>query len=580
MNIENLKYSDILLQNKSLMGIKTEISYKISVLANVTVNPIKEMLELLLRNNQIKPDIEIGNYDNIIQDSINYKNANLVIVFLDLYKIVESFQTFFEDLTDERYEELNRSVTNEIELIINNLRDCPAVVFNTFTSSYFTSNYTQKSRKDIFADELNRYLIQNIIPNVTTIDIGKIITQIGKDKSVDLKLYNLTKTLYTISFLKNYVSAIEPIILGNTGKLKKAIVFDCDNTLWKGILGEDGMEKIDMSSVSANGKYFNTVQKIALYLSKKGIIVGLCSKNNEEDVREVLLHHKDLVLKEEHIVIQKINWVDKATNLKSIAKELNIGLDSIVFVDDSPFEISLINEQLPEILTLQVPKTLYEYPDFMLKNVYKYFNLKLNDDDTQKTQIYKQQYQREKEKENFENIEDYLRTLKICINAYKDNKDFIPRISQLTQKTNQFNLTTRRYTENQINQFIKSDNYYVFCASVSDKFGENGITTLCILKNITDDKKTVSIDTLLMSCRIIGRNIEYKFFEFLVDWLKNNNVSNINSEYIPTKKNIQVEKFYDDLGFELIKEDNERKEYMLRLKEFKSRNTDYIKLTY
>jgi FkbH-like protein len=209
-----------------------------------------------------------------------------------------------------------------------------------------------------------------------------------------------------------------------------------------------------MSVSSKIGKFYHVVQQIAVYLSKKGIIVGICSKNNEQDVKDVLNNHPDMILKEDYIVIKKVNWIDKASNLRAIAIELNIGIDSLVFVDDSDFEINLIKEQIPEIRTIQVPTNIADYPNELIKNIYKYFNLFLNSDDAKKTEMYKQQFERENTKSSFySTIDEYLSSLEIELIILKNDESHIPRISQLTQKTNQFNLTTERYTEKQIEQF-------------------------------------------------------------------------------------------------------------------------------
>ena len=409
-------------------------------------------------------------------------------------------------------------------------------------------------------------------------NIDKLFAHIGFKQSIDYRFYHSSKAPYTFAFLKNYVAAIETVFLRNTGKLKKAIIFDCDNTLWKGVIGEDGMDGIEMSPTSKSGKFYHLVQRIAVFLSKRGVIVGLCSKNNEQDVLDVLRNHKDMVLKEEHIVIKKVNWADKASNLRAIASELNIGIDSLVFVDDSNFEINLIKEQVPEIFTIQVPTTISDYPDLILKNVYTYFNLVLNSDDAMKTEMYKQQFERENSKTAYSSIKDYLASLEIELTVVKNDKALMPRIAQLTQKTNQFNLTTIRYTENHVNQFLSNKSYQVYALFVKDKFGDNGLTGVCIAKEDENDQKNVFIDSLLMSCRIIGRNIEIVFVNHIINELRKSGYQTLAAEYIPSKKNIQVEDFYDKLGFNLIQNINGAKQYTLNITSFIPKKVSYIKI--
>lgn len=574
--MENLKYSEILQQNHFLKATIKGVPYKVSVLSNVTINSIKEILEYSLRTNQINPSVELGNYDNIIQDSSKCKDSNLVIVFFDMLNIVDSVSTFFEDLNDDLYNNLKNRIYSEIDIILDNLKECQSVIFNTFSSNYFISHYSQNSTLEGLVVELNDYLNQRKRINVSLLNIDKIFSKIGINQSIDFRLYNSSKAPYTLSFFKNYVSAIEPIILKNTGKLKKAIVFDCDNTLWNGIIGEDGIDKIEMSASSHIGRFYNKVQQMAVYLSRHGIIVCVCSKNNELDVNEVLLNHPDILLKDEYIALKKINWEDKATNLIAIASELNIGLDSIVFVDDSSFEINLIKEQIPEIVSLQVPVTLHAYPDFLLQNIYKYFNLSLNSEDAKRTEIYKQQFEREREKKTHKSIDEYLSSLNITLTIYKDDIIQIPRISQLTQKTNQFNITTKRYTESQIANMMSESNEHVFAVSVEDKFGDNGLTAVCIIKTDFQDKRNCNIDTFLMSCRIIGRNIEFALFDYIMNWLVSHNYATVTAEYILTKKNEQVQNFYSSMGFVLIRDEEGASFYCLELSKYQAKNISYI----
>lgn len=576
--MKNLKYTEILKLNKELEGNIQSKPYEIGILSNVTVNSLKEILEYLCRINRIEPKIEFGNFDNIVQDSASLKDKDLNIVIYDVLNIVDQVSEFFEDLEDEKYNSLINKLFTEIDIIFENLKNTATVIFSSFSSLYYNYNNTNFSKIEIFVKELNSYVEKNKTSNVSIINIDKIFALIGFNQSIDYRFYHSSKAPYTFAFLKNYVSAIEPVILRNSGKLKKAIIFDCDNTLWKGVIGEDGIDGIDMSPSSNLGKFFHLVQRIAVFLSKRGVIIGLCSKNNENDVLEVLRNHKDIILKEEHIVIKKVNWDDKASNLREIAFDLNVGLDSMIFVDDSNFEINLINEKVPEILTIQVPIVLSDYPDILLRNIYSYFNLVLNSDDARKTEMYKQQFEREKNKTTFNSIEDYLASLEIELTVVKNDKSFIPRIAQLTQKTNQFNLTTHRYTESKVEYFTSDNKHVVYAMFVKDKFGDNGLTGVCIVKEDENNLKNVILDSFLMSCRIIGRNIEFVFIDHIINELANKGYQTLGADYIQSSKNALVENFYDKVGFNIIENTNGTKKYELKIESFEIKNIDYIKL--
>ena len=576
-NMKNLKYSEILKINNELGSNIKSNSYDISILSNITINQIKEILEYSLRKENIKANVRIGDYDNIVQDSLKYKDSNSVFIFWEICNLIDGLQYKIELFNENDLNELLEKTKSEIDLVLKNLEKTSLILFNKFTSIPFYYSNITKSNLEKFADQLNQYL-EDIIPkNVKLVDLGKIIANVGINKCIDLRYYSSSKALYTIEFFKTYAEYIKPFIISANGKSKKVLIFDCDNTLWKGILGEDGFDNIEMSPRTKDGSIFYEIQHIALSLNQQGILIGLCSKNNPRDTEEVIKSHPDMQLKDEHITINKSNWSDKVTNLRKIAKELNIGLDSLVFVDDSAFEVNLIKKQLPEITVLQVPERLYEYPKMLRENIGLFYNLSLTAEDKKKIEMYKQQVNRETVKKEFTDIEDYLSSLELKMTIYEDNKSIIPRMAQMSQKTNQFNLTTKRYTEVDIKNFIENENSKVFTFSVSDKFGDSGVTGLCII-NIDDNSKTADIDTLLMSCRIIGRNIEYSFMDCLINFLNNKKIKRITSKYIKTIKNEQVSEFYDKCSFSLIESCDKTKEYELVIENYKPKKLNYTEV--
>jgi FkbH-like protein len=574
--MEGLKYSEIIKKNNQLAEIVGDVDpYRISILSNITCNQLQYVLSYYLRKAKLNPTIKIGDYDNIIQDSYKSANEQLVIINYDLANILNKYNNFFEDFDQEQINSLFKSITNDIDLVISNLSQVPSIVFNTFSSSSIYVNSVTPSKVTIFENKLNEYLYSKNETNLNILDINLVVAKIGYTDAFDFRMFYLSKTLYTIPFWKEYVYCLSSIVFKNTGKLKKAIIFDCDNTLWKGVLGEDGMQGIDMDPQSKIGQIYNKVQQIIVWLSKQGVIIGICSKNNLSDIDEVLLKHSDITLKKNHIVISKVNWQDKATNLRNIAKELNIGLDSLIFVDDSSFEINLIKEQLPEILTLQVPTSIHEYPNMLLKLVQSNFYLSGDKNDIDKTQQYKTQFQREEEKTNHQSLEDYLSNIGIEIEIRKNESLQIPRISQLTQKTNQFNLTTKRYTENQIEDYINKNNDTVFSVFVKDNFGESGLTAVII---VNENGKVANIDSFMMSCRIMGRNIEKAIMNHLIKRYQDKGFTEFTAAYFPTLKNKPVLSFYEDSGFEIIRENDNNKYYKTNISEYLFKEVSYIKI--
>lgn len=558
-----MKYSEIINENKKLEQ-NDKPTYKIAVLSNIMVHQSKEICEYSLRKNTINAEVILGDYDNIVQDSLKYQNVNVVLIFWELWNLIDGLQYKIESLSDDEFSAIINKTKQEIDMVFNNLSKVSLVVVNKFSSLVFNYLSLVQNRIDVLSNELNEYLITK--KNIKLIDIDKVIAFLSIEKSIDLRYYYSSKTLYSIGFYKQYFEYVKPVFLSANGKTKKALIFDCDNTLWKGILGEDGFDKI---------KIYKEIQHIAIMLAKKGVILGLCSKNNPQDVNEVLEKHPDMILKDEHIIIKKVNWENKVSNLKAIAKELNIGLDSLVFVDDSNFEVNLIKEELPMVEVFQVPAKDYEYAMIMRKISNLFYYPKETKEDLEKVRMYKSQVKRAEEEQSIGDIEEYLKSLELVVSTYIDDSKEISRISQMTQKTNQFNLTTKRYTEADIENFINSSNYTVIAIGVSDKFGDNGIVGVAILEHQND---LVIIDTLLMSCRVLGRNIEYKFMDIIVDRLNSKGVDKIESNYLKTYKNEQVSNLYDRYGFEIIEKNDDQTRYKILVKDYKNKNLNYIRV--
>jgi FkbH-like protein len=573
--MKNLKYSEILKLNKELED-STQKSYNISLLSNVIVHQGKEIIEYLLRDSGINANIVLGDYDNIVQDSRKQIKTNATIIFWELSNLVDGLQYKIDLLTEDKYKEIEQKIESEIEYVVKNLEQCPLLLINNFSSIFFSKFAITNSKLDKLSDRLNKFIGRLNQSNIKLINLDKIITDIGTNNSFDARYYYSSKAPYTVSFFKNYAQAIKPLIMSSNGMAKKALIFDCDNTFWKGILGEDGIDGIDVSAETKNGVIFQEIQSIALSLSQSGVILGLCSKNNPEDVDEVLANHTDMVLRDKDITIKEVNWSDKATNLRNIAKILNIGLDSMVFVDDSHFEVNLIKEQLPEVTVLQVPEKLYEYPQMLRNNLGLFYNLSSTVEDSNKTGIYREQIHREEVKTEFSNIDDYLASLKIIVNVFKNERSLIPRMAQMTQKTNQFNLTTKRYTEAEIENMVLSSTTDVIAFSVKDNYGDSGVTGLCIVD--IDNNEDAFIDTFLMSCRVIGRNIEYVFMDYIIQYIIDKKISIIESKYKKTLKNKQVEKFYDGCSFNLMNETETIKNYNLTVNEYEQSKIKYIEV--
>jgi len=557
-----MKYSEIIRLNHELEGALKETEYKVVILSNIMVHQSKDICEYLLRVESVNASVSIGEYDNIVQDSAKIQDVNAVLIFWEACNFIDGLQYKINTLSEIDFQSLVEKIKLEIDLVFNNLKEAPLVLINKFTSLVFDQFSLPISRINKLTSELNFYLESAIGENVKIVDINKVISKLSISSSVDLRYYYSSKTLYSVEFYKQYFEYIKPIFLSTAGKIKKALIFDCDNTLWKGVLGEDGFDNI---------KIYQEIQYLALDLAKKGVIIGICSKNNPEDVDEVLKKHQDMIIRDNDIVIKKVNWGDKASNLKLIAKELNIGTDSLVFIDDSSFEIDLIKKKLPEVRVFQVPKKEYEYGLMVRELSNLFYNSSETKEDERKVQIYKEQLQRTKGEESIGNIEDYLATLGLVLKVYIDDLTQVARISQMTQKTNQFNLTTKRYAEREITALIKEEGSTVISINVQDKYGDNGLTGLAILDNTQS-----MIGTLLLSCRVLGRNIEYQFMDVIVGIAKRNKLNELSAAYIKTNKNQQVVDFYEKCGFIKLNESDGDSQYSLQVDSYNNQDIQYI----
>jgi FkbH-like protein len=572
-----MKFSDILKNNIELGNSLSGDDFKIAVLSNVIINQLNPILEYYVRKEGVFAKCESGNYDNIVQEAEKYKEKDLVLIVWELSNLIDGLQYRADLLSEKETDDLIIRFKNEINHVFLELNKTSSIIVTKFSTIIFNHHLIKKNNFDKICDELNEYLVKTIPINCLLIDVDKIFSKISVLKSVDFRNYYSSKSLYTVDFYCELSKMISPFIFSIKGKVKKALILDCDNTLWKGIVGEDGPEGIKMSSKDSNGVVFEEIQYLIKSLSRKGVIIGINSKNNAEDVLNIFNNHKEMILLTSDLSIQKINWKDKVTNLQEISNELNIGIDSIVFMDDSDFEINLVEQYLTSIKSIQVPKHIYLYPDYFRQNINLFFNNTILKEDINRQQMYQEQVLRDHKKNQFENIQDYIKSLELNMSFYIDNYKIVSRIAQLTQKTNQFNLTTIRYTENDISVLIEDPNSLVYAFGLKDKYGDFGITGVSIVKLFGEK---AYFDSMLMSCRVLGRNIEKKFIQLILEHLKSIKVIEVNATYIKTQKNMQVENLYNQIGFTEISNFDTTKNYKGFLNDLLNNDLKYINVTY
>ena len=394
--------------------------------------------------------------------------------------------------------------------------------------------------------EINESL-RNIVKSQNSIyvyDFNQFVSKYGEKNIFDYKQFHIGDIQIAFNHIPYFAHELIGYVKPMFGVNRKCIVLDLDNTLWGGVVGEDGFDGIELGQTS-NGKAFVEFQKQLLSLWQQGIILAINSKNNFDDAMKVIREHPDMILREKHFASFKINWDDKAQNLKQIADEINIGLNSIVFFDDDKLNQERIKQEFPEVLTIEIPNDPSQYSS-ILTNLNDFNVLHRTDEDTKRGEMYAQQRQRKQFENTVSNLEQFLKQLDIKVKIKKSSEFLIPRISQLTLKTSQFNLTTRRYQEEEIKKFSQDENYVVGCAQVLDKFGDNGITGAYIVKK---NGTSWILDTFLLSCRIIGRGVENAMLSHILKDAKNNGIEEFKAEFISTPKNKPAENFLLQFGF-------------------------------
>lgn len=401
--------------------------------------------------------------------------------------------------------------------------------------------------------------------DIKIVDFSTFLNRYSINELIDWKYYFISQMALNPRLSNPFEAWFKVQISSIELKRKKCLILDLDNTLWGGILGEDGIEGVALGG-DYPGKAFSFFQHQIEELGKQGVILCVCSKNNIEDVREVWDKHPEIVLKEKHFAALKINWVNKADNIRQLAQELNIGLESMVFIDDSPAEREIVKANLPAVKVPEFPEQPYQLPQYFKEIAEKYFSIySLTKEDLSKTEQYKQNALRTSSQSLFTDMDTYIKSLTIELKITEVNNLTLQRVSQLTQKTNQFNLTTHRYTDADIKSFIEKRSK-IFTLSVSDKFGDYGLTGVCIS---TVKDKVAEFDTLLLSCRILGKRIEEAFIYYILKSLKENGIENVKATFIPSEKNSQVKEFYEKLGFNLLSDKDGTKRYELDLREKK-----------
>ncbi|WP_036877797.1 HAD-IIIC family phosphatase [Xylanibacter oryzae] len=475
-------------------------------------------------------------------------NADYIIVFQSTHKLNEKYSllqnTELVNLAEERLSFVRYICSNtDSKIIYYNYPEIDDSVFGSYANKV-TSSFTYQVRKLNY--ELMR--LSQEVHNLFICDLCAIQNKFGRNIMFDSTIYISTEMILSLDILPYVASRTMDIVSAAQGKIKKCLILDLDNTLWGGIIGDDGMEGIQLGHGLGIGKVFTEFQMWVKKLKDRGIIICVCSKNDEDIAKKPFEKHPDMILNLDDISVFIANWETKVDNIIRIQKILNISFDSMVFIDDNPFERNMVKENIIGITVPNLPEDPAEYLEYIYSlNLFE--TTSYSTADKNRTKQYQLQAERDIYSKSFDNEKDFLISLNMVSKIEGFNKFNIPRIAQLSQRSNQFNLRTVRYAETDIEDLAMEKDTICISFTLKDKFGDNGLVSVVIMKKLNDD--TLFIDTWFMSCRVLNRGMENFTLNTIVSIAEGKGYKKIVGEYLSTTKNRMVKELYTNLGFSI-----------------------------
>lgn len=477
-------------------------------------------------------------------------NADEILIWLSTDKLYEEFLGEELSVRSSFAERYITKIEHYWELIINNSNARIIQMNFTEIDDKALGQYSCKvSSSFVFQIRKLNGLLQDAMERnnrVYPVDAFAIQIDLGRNVFFNAPLYYNAKMPVAMGALPYIAKAVIDVVKSMQGKIKKCVILDLDNTLWGGVIGDDGMSGIEIGELG-KGHVYSNLQKWFKQLKELGIILAVCSKNDAATAKEPFEKHDEMVLRLDDISVFVANWDDKASNIKSIQESLNIGMDSIVFLDDNPFERNLVKERFPDIEVPELPIDPSLWLGY-LQNQNYFETVSYTGNGSDRTKLYQTEYERRHLQQKYESIDDYLQGL--MMEGFSGTFEPLkyPRIAQLTQRSNQFNLRTVRYTEDEIQRIAEDDNYITLYFNLKDKFGDYGLVSVVIMEKKSDE--VLFIDTWLMSCRVLKRGMEEYVVNHIVQTAKDNGFKIITAEYIPTPKNNMVKDVYSQMGFD------------------------------
>lgn len=583
MNMLNYPFiSNLILRKKK--SIRKEllvgehfIEKNIAILGGSTTSEIKNILELFLLKNGIKPNFYESEYNKYYEDALfgseelDKFNPDIIYIHTTNQNILK-----YPEISDGS-QDIDTLLSNEIQRyksIWNSLSkfDC-AIIQNNFdyteNRSLGNLDCSDIHGKTYFINKLNDEFSLNCrgVKNLYINDINYLSAYIGLKHWFDKSLWHHAKYALSMDSIPELAFNLSKIINSILGKSKKCLVLDLDNTCWGGVIGDDGLNGIHIGTETAIAESFTLFQKYTKELKDRGITLAVCSKNDFLNAKEGF-SHPESILEFDDFTSFKANWDPKHQNIQDIAKEINIGIDSLVFIDDNPVERDIVFSQLPSVTVPDVGADVVDFIRHIDRNGY-FEPISLSQDDVNRNQYYKDNKKRVNEQATFQSYGEFLTSLDMTAEIKSFSPIYLDRITQLINKTNQFNLTTKRYTAGEIENIASSDDYINIYGKLTDKYGENGLIAISIGKV---ENKTCHIDLWLMSCRVLKREMEFAVLDELVRKCKDKNICEIIGYYSKSAKNTMVADLYGKFGFNLVEQNNDNTIWKLDITNYQNKN--------
>jgi FkbH-like protein len=553
---------------ESLRGKITLAPYRLFFLRSFTVESAVPLLRAQAFCGGIDLAVQVGEFNTYVQEILDPNSAlyqhkpDVAVLAVQARDIAPDLVKRFADLSPEDVQACIKETSGAYEAWIAAFRkNTQAHLIVHLLETPEPSSGVLDSQVELGQAEAIRQINDRIraaarsVRSVYTLDVDALIARHGRDRWADERLWLQARMPVAPSSLVHLARAWARYLHPITGKVCKALVCDLDNTLWGGVIGEDGMTGIKLSSEHPGAAY-QELQRAALDLYQRGVILAVCSKNNLDDAMEAIKGHPGMLIKPDHFAALRINWQDKATNLREIARELNIGIDALAFVDDNPVECAWVRENAPEVTVIQLPSDPMHYAR-TLRDCPVFERLALTAEDKERGRQYAENRVRSELQQQAGSIEEFYESLRQEVEIAHVTPMTLARVAQLTNKTNQFNLTTRRYSEQQVQDMAASPDWRVYSIKVKDRFGDNGLVGVAIANY---KGEVCEIDSFLLSCRVIGRTVETGFLAAIIEEARTRGVTRLRSWFIPTKKNAPAKDFLGSQRFVKVAEDEAGKQ--------------------